>query len=83
MYYKVMELSVTVSFRVPRDLKKKMDELRGVVNWSEELRRFLENRIREYEQVRAIEEFEEVVESIPVSPRGTALKYVREDRDSR
>jgi len=75
-------LSVTVSFRVPRDLKRKMDELRGILNWSEELRRFVESRIREFEQVKAIEEFERVVESIPVSPKGTAVRYVREDRDS-
>ena len=54
-------MSVTVSFRVPRDLKKKMDELRGILNWSEELRRFVESRIREFEQVKAIEEFERVV----------------------
>jgi len=76
-------LSVTVSFRVPKDLKRKMDELRGVLNWSEELRRFVENRIREYEQISAIEKFEEVVKSVPASPKGTAVSYVREDRDSR
>ena len=75
-------MSVTISFRVPKELKKKMDELRGTINWSEELRRYLERRIREYEQSKAIEELEKVIESLPPLPRGTAVGYVREDRDS-
>ncbi len=75
-------MSVTVSFRVPEELKRRMDRLRKYVNWSEELRKFLERRVREYEQERAIEELEEIIRKIPTSPRGTATKYVREDRDS-
>lgn len=75
-------MSVTVSFRVPRELKRKMDELRGEINWSRELREFVERRIREYEQLRAISELEEAIKSLPTSPRGTAAGYVREDRDS-
>lgn len=75
-------MSVTVSFRIPRELKRKMDEYRGLVNWSEEVRRFIERRVREYEQLRAIEELEEIIERIPQTPRGTAAGYVREDRDS-
>lgn len=77
-----MAMSVTVSFRVPRELKMKMDKLRKHINWSEELRRFVENRIKEYEQLRAIEELEELIKKVPPSPRGTAYRYVREDRDS-
>ncbi len=75
-------MGVTVSFRVPEELKRRMDRLRKYVNWSEELRKFLEHRVREYEQERAIEELEEIIRKIPSSPRGTATKYVREDRDS-
>ncbi len=75
-------MSVTVSFRVPRELKRKMDELRGEINWSRELREFVERRIREYEQLRAISELEEAIKSLPTSPSGTAAGYVREDRDS-
>jgi len=75
-------MSATVSFRVPKKLKKKMDELRKYINWSEELRRFVEERIREIEQERAIEELEEVIRRLPSSPKGVANKYVREDRDS-
>jgi predicted DNA-binding protein len=75
-------LSVTVSFRIPRELKEKMDRLRGYVNWSEEVRRFLERRVRELEQAIAIEELERVIRELPETPRGTAARYVREDRDS-
>ena len=75
-------MSVIISFRIPKELKKRMDSLRGYINWSEELRKFIERRIKEYEQQKAIEEIEEIIESIPVSPKGTAAKYVREDRDS-
>jgi predicted transcriptional regulator len=74
-------LSVVVSFRVPKDLKRKMDELRKYVNWSEELRKFIMNRIREIEQEIAIKELEEIIKKLPQSPKGTAVRYVREDRD--
>ena len=75
-------MSVTVSFRIPRELKRKMDEYRKFVNWSEEVRRFIERRVREYDQLRAIEELEKIIERIPQTPRGTSAGYVREDRDS-
>ena len=75
-------MSVTVSFRIPKKLKEKMDALRGTINWSEEVRKFIENRIREYEQARAIEELEKIINRLPEVPKGTVTKYVREDRDS-
>jgi len=75
-------LSVTVSFRIPKELKKKMDELRGTINWSEEIRKFIERKIISIEQLKAINELEKLIESLPISPKGTGAKYVREDRDS-
>ena len=74
--------SVTVTFRVPRELKERMDRLRGRVNWSEEVRRFLEKRVRELEQEAALEELEQLIRRLPQAPRGTAAAMVREDRDS-
>lgn len=71
-----------MSFRIPRDLKKRMDVLRRHVNWSEEIRKFLERRVKELEQLEAIEELEALIKSLPETPRGTTSKYVREDRDS-
>ncbi len=75
-------MSVTVSFRIPKELKEKMKRLRSRVNWSEEVRRFLEERVRELEQLEAIKELEDSVKALTQVPRGTALKYLREDRDS-
>ena len=75
-------MSVTVSFRVPRELKERMDRLRGVVSWSEEVRRFLERRVRELEHELALRRLDEAIKQLPPAPRGTAARYVREDRDS-
>jgi len=75
-------MSITVSFRIPKELKKRMDALRDRINWSEEVRRFIEQRVRELEQEIAIEELEELIAKLPQVPRGTVTRYVREDRDS-
>ena len=61
-------MSVTVTFRVPKELKERMDKLRGYVNWSEEVRLFLEKRVRELEQARAIEELEKLIRNLPEVP---------------
>jgi len=37
--------------------------------------------VKEYERLRAIEELEEMIKTIPTVPKGTATRYVREDRD--
>jgi len=50
--------------------------------WSKELRKLVENHIKEFEQKRVIEELEEIIRKTPPTPKGTAVKYVREDRDS-
>lgn len=39
-------------------------------------------RQREYEQRRAIEGLDALVRELPEAPKGTATRYVREDRDS-
>ncbi len=65
-----------------KELRKKADELRGVINWSNKLRKSIEKRIKEYEQIKAIEELSALVRRLPEAPRGTATRYVREDRDN-
>ena len=67
---------------VPKELKERMDKLRGVVNWSEEIRRFIEKRIEEIEQEHALKEFEEIIKTIPRLPPEEVTKLVREDRDN-
>ena len=74
--------TVTDSSRIPKELKRRMDELRNYVNWSEEVRRFLEKRVMELEQMKAIQDLEKIISFLLPAPRGTAVRYVGEDRDS-
>ena len=75
-------MSVVISVRIPRRLKEQMDMLRDYVDWSEEIRRFLEKRVEEARRMKVLEEVRRVVESLPEVPRGTITSYVREDRNS-
>jgi hypothetical protein len=71
------------SVRVRRELKEKMEGYGDRVDWPEEVRRFIELRIRGLE---AEENFERVLEELKrvnwSAPRGFSVKCVREDRDS-
>jgi len=85
MYYTLFNncmMSVVISIRLPKKLKEKMDSLRDRVNWSEEIRRFLEKKVMEYHRKKVVEEIHRVIEKFPESKVGTAASYVREDRDS-
>ncbi len=75
-------MSVVISVRIPRRLKEKMDSLSDMVNWSEEIREFLEKRVEELRKRKVLEEVRRVIEQLPETPKGTAARYVREDRDS-
>lgn len=79
--YCTITMSV-VSVRVPRELKEKMRKYRDKINWSEEIRRFIENKILEAERENTLSKLEELIKQLPTVPRGTASRYVREDRDS-
>ena len=74
-------MSEVVSFKVRREVKRKMELYRGRVNWAEELRRFVEERIRELE---ALDNFERVVSELRSAswsvPKGFSRESVREDR---
>ncbi len=59
-----------------------MASYKGVVNWSEEIRKFIENKIKELERERVLEELEKFIQELPVMPEGSTVQYVREDRDS-
>ncbi|MCD6508966.1 MAG: CopG family transcriptional regulator [Thermoprotei archaeon] len=76
-------MSTVVSFKVKREIKELMDKYRDKVNWAEELRRFVEERLKELE---AKENFREVLERLERAdwsvPEGFSTNSVREDRDS-
>ncbi|MCY0867624.1 MAG: CopG family transcriptional regulator [Desulfurococcus sp.] len=67
---------------VPRKLKELMDKFKDVVNWSEEIRGFIERRVKELHCKKILVEVRGVIEQLPETPAGTTSRYVREDRDS-
>jgi hypothetical protein len=75
-------VSTVLSIRISKDVKRRMEELREVVDWNDEIKRFLEARVDELYRRKIIEEVRRVVELLPEMPRGSVTKYVREDRDS-
>jgi post-segregation antitoxin (ccd killing protein) len=70
-------MSVVIHVRVPRRLKERLEELG--VNISEEVRRLLEERLRQLELERLAEELEEELSSARKVGDSTGL--IREDRD--
>lgn len=75
-------MSVVLSIRIPKKLKEEMDKLRGEINWAEEIRAYIEKRIRAYRKQKALEEISKEFEKLPESPKGLGARLVREDRDS-
>jgi hypothetical protein len=75
-------MSTVYSFRIPRRLKEEMDRLRDVVDWRKEIVTFIEERVRMYKRQKALREVVEILKGLPETPKGTAVRLVREDRDS-
>lgn len=79
--YKLHDMCPTLSVRVPDQLRKGMELLRDRVNWNEEIREFIRNKIEEEEKRALIGELRGRISELPRAPRGTAARMVREDRD--
>jgi len=77
---RVVFMSV-ITVRVPRELKEEMKKLN--INWSEEIRKFIAQRIDEELRKRRIGEALAMLKGTGSVERGFAEKAVREDRDSR
>lgn len=78
----VLGMGRVVSVRVPDEVKRWMDRLRGEVNWSREIREFIIRRIEEVRRRKVLDEVVEYIKTLPEAPRGTAERLVRGDRDS-
>ena len=69
------------SVKISRELKEKMDRYR--VNWAEEIRKFIEEKVRELEAEenfkRILNELEKVSWSVP---KGFSVESMRKDRNS-
>ncbi len=72
-----------VSVKVKKEIKDKMIKYKDRVNWAQEFRRFIEEKIR---QLEAEENFKKLIEALEGAswgvPKGFSTRSVREDRDS-
>ncbi|MEM3439296.1 MAG: CopG family transcriptional regulator [Candidatus Bathyarchaeia archaeon] len=77
-------MSETVSFKVPKSIKGEMEKLKDEIDWPEELRRFVIERIERVKRERALNEVLEDLRRLGPAevPQGFSWKSVREDRDS-
>lgn len=71
-----------VSVKVPEEVKKDMEQFKGKVNWSEEIRGFISKKIEENRRRENIEKADRLLRKSRKLTQGTAAKLIREDRDS-
>ncbi len=72
---------MVISIRIPKKLKEKMDKFKEI-NWSEEIRKFIEDKITQYEINKALKRIEEHLNEIPELPPGTIVRWLKSDRES-
>jgi len=75
-----VSMSVKITVRIPRELKERMERLRHV-NWSDVIRRALEEKVREEEIKWALKVMEEI--SRRAKPEKPVAEMIREFRDRR
>ncbi len=71
------EMSATFTIRIPRKLKKKMEE--NPAEWSQEVRDFLEQRVKQVELMKTLQEIEQRAQQRKTKVDSTLL--IREDRE--
>ena len=75
-------VSTVLSIRIPKKLREEMEKLKDVTDWRNEIIAFIEEKVKAYKRLRALQEMDKILEGLPETPRGLAAKLVREDRDS-
>jgi hypothetical protein len=70
-------MSSTFTIRIPRELKEKMKK--NPAEWSQEVRNFIEERIKQIELIQTLEEIESKAENRKMKADSTTL--IREDRE--
>jgi hypothetical protein len=72
-----------VSVKVKKEIKEKMLKYKENVNWAEEIRKFIQMKIREIEAEENIKRIREILSKIEFrAPKGSSVEMIREDRDS-
>ncbi|HIH73230.1 MAG: Uncharacterized protein XD43_0026 [Thermococcales archaeon 44_46] len=69
-----------ITVRVPDEIKAKMKGIN--INWSEEIRQFIIQRIEEEERKKNLQKALEILKGRKNVEKGFSAKSVREDRDS-
>jgi Arc/MetJ-type ribon-helix-helix transcriptional regulator len=73
-------MSVVVCVRIPRELRERMRRLKDV-NWSDVIRRSIEETVSRYEVEEVIRRVEEDLRDVPELPPGTVSMWIRVDRE--
>jgi len=73
--------STVLGIRIPKRLKEELERLK--INYSEEVRKYLEKRVREEKMKMLLEEIEKVRSKTKKIDENLSAKIIREDRDSR
>jgi len=71
-----------VTVKVSDEIKKDMEKRKKRINWAEEIRQFISNKIEEGQRRQNIEKADKLLQKSRKLPKGTAARLVREDRDS-
>ncbi len=73
-------MSDVISIRIPKELKEKMKKY-SFVDWSDEIRKFLEERVRTLDLLEVLDDIEEEARKRRVKVNSAIL--IREDRERR
>ena len=73
-------MSTKITVRVPLELKKRMERFPSV-NWSDVVRKAIEEKLRELEIREALEAMDEI--ALKAKPRRPLAEVIREFRDRR
>lgn len=75
-------MSEIVAVKVPKHIKDAMRRLKDKIKWSEEIRAFIEDKVREAKSEENMKDVMEMLRETKEATRGSAAKSIREDRDS-
>ena len=75
-----MSTKTVYSIRVPVELRKTMEELKGI-NWQEEIRRLVEELVKNKSKERLLADAKEIRKAMKADV--SAAELIREDRDAR
>lgn len=77
MFTGLFAMSETFSVRIPKELKEKIEK--NPADWSQEVREFLAQRVKQLELIKTLEEIETRIEKRKTKIDSTTL--IREDRE--